>query len=709
MKVYEPKNIRNLALVGHAGTGKTSFAEALLYKSGAINRRGSVEDNNTVSDFNELEQEKGSSVFSSVMYAEWKDSKINFIDCPGYDDYIGEMIAPLEAVDCAAIFLNAQNGIEVGAEHGWVYSSRTNKPAMVVVNKLDVDQANWDKVLDDVKSQFGGSAKILQYPVKTGNSFNQVIDILSMKMLSFDSDGNAKAEDIPSGEQSKAEELRNELIESIAETSEDLMNKYFEAGELTEDEIKAGLKEAIKNRAIFPILCASSKSAIGATSFLDFAVEYLPSPMDVPVYSEDESTDITTDPSKPTSLFVFKMASDAKTGDLTYFRVHTGKLHSGMDMVNSNRGQSERFGQVYAVAGKKRTELEAIMAGDIGATVKLKSTAINDTIHEKGFNVSYRKIVYPNAKVRTAIVPKTKGEEEKVGMGLNGLYAEDPSLKIEHSQELRQAILYAQGELHLGVIKWRLANRYKVEADYVEPRVPYRETIQKGAKGMYRHKKQSGGAGQFAEVHMLIEPWVEDMPNPEGLTVRGKDMIKLDWGGNLEYVNCIVGGVIDARFMPAILKGIMEKMQIGPLTGSYVRDIRVSIYDGKMHPVDSNEAAFKTAGMMAFKETFVQAAPKILEPIYELEIKVPEDFMGDVMSDLPSRRGLILGIDSEGKYQKIIARMPLAELDKYATALRSMTQARATYSAKFLEYQAVPPNVQQELIDAFKKSQEEEA
>lgn len=708
MKVYEPKNIRNLALIGHAGTGKTSFAEALLYKSGIINRRGVVEDKNTVSDFNDLEQEKGSSVFSSVMYAEWKDSKINLIDCPGYDDYIGEMIAPLEAVDCAAIFLNAQNGIEVGAEHGWVYANRTTKPVILVVNKLDVDQANWEKVLDDVKTQFGGSVKILQYPVKTGNSFNQVIDVLAMKMLTFDADGNMKAEDIPAGEQSKAAELRNELVESIAETSEDLMNKYFEAGELTEDEIKGGLKTAIKTRSIFPLLCGAGKIAAGAVPFLDFAVDYLPSPLDVTL-SSDEGNDLATDTTKPTSLFVFKMASDSKTGDLTYFRVHTGKLHSGMDMVNSSRGQAERFGQVYAISGKKRTELESIVAGDIGATVKLKSTSINDTLHEKNFNVTYRKIDYPNAKVRTAIVPKTKGEEEKVGMGLNGLHAEDPSFTVEHSQELRQTIIYAQGELHLGVIKWRLANRYKVEADFIEPRVPYRETIQKGAKGMYRHKKQSGGAGQFAEVHMLIEPWSEGMPNPEGLTVRGKDMIKLDWGGNLEYVNCIVGGVIDARFMPAILKGIMDKMQIGPLTGSYVRDIRVSIFDGKMHPVDSNEAAFKTAGMMAFKDTFVLAAPKILEPVYELEIKVPEDFMGDVMSDLPSRRGLILGIDSEGKYQKIKARMPLAELDKYATALRSMTQARATYTAKFLEYQSVPPNVQQELMDAFKKSQEEEA
>jgi len=697
MKVYEPKNIRNLALIGHAGTGKTTFSEALLYKTGAINRRGTVEDKNSTSDYHELEQEKGSSVFSTVMYTEYKDHKINFIDCPGYDDYIGEMIAPLEAVDCGVIFLNAQNGIEVGAEHGWTYANKTHKPIIIVVNKLDIDQANWEKVLEDVISQFGNSVKILQYPVKTGGSFNQIIDILSMKMLTFDADGNFKEEDIPANEKSKADALRNELIESIAETDEELMNKYFEAGELSEDEIRNGLKNAILNRGIFPLLCVSGKNLVGITTFIDFVINYIPSPLEVKVYTEEGSTDVTTDINKPASLFIFKMFSDAKTGDMTFFRVHTGKVRSGLDMINSNRGQSERIGQVYTVCGKKRTEVAEIPAGDIGATVKLKTTNINDTLAEKNFNVIYRKIEYPNPKVRIAVVPKTKGEEEKVGMGLNNLHAEDPTVKIEHSQELRQTIVYAQGELHLGVIKWRLANRYKVEAEFIEPRVPYRETIQKPARGMYRHKKQSGGAGQFAEVHMLIEPWVENMPDPAGLTVRGKELIQLDCG------------VIDARFMPAILKGIMEKMQEGPLTGSYVRDIRVSIYDGKMHPVDSNEAAFKTAGMMAFKETFVQAAPKILEPIYELEIKVPEEFMGDVMSDLPSRRGLILGIDSEGKYQKIKARMPLAELDKYATALRSMTQARATYSAQFVEYQTVPPNIQQELIDAYKKSQQEEA
>ncbi|MFA7627303.1 MAG: elongation factor G, partial [Candidatus Kapaibacterium sp.] len=446
----------------------------------------------------------------------------------------------------------------------------------------------------------------------------------------------------------------------------------------------------------------------GISAILDFIAEFAPAPNELPMPVMEGSIKVDCDSNAKLSLFVFKMFSDPKLGDMTYFKVKSGKLRSGIDLINESRGSSDRFGGVYIANGKKREEITELLAGDIGATVKLKNTNISDTLHEKGFNVKFMPIDYPTSKVRTAIIPKTRGEEEKVGMGLHALHAEDPTIMIEHSQELRQTIIFAQGELHLSAVKWRLEHRYKVETEYIEPRVPYRETIQKRVQGSYRHKKQSGGAGQFAEVHMMIEPFYEGMPDPEGLNVRGKEEFELDWGGKLVYVNCIVGGVIDQRFLPAILKGVMDKMQEGPLTGSYVRDIRVTVYDGKMHPVDSNEAAFKTAGMMVFKDNFTQASPKILEPIYNVEIKVPEDYVGDVMSDLPSRRGVILGIDSEGKYQKIKARMPLAELDKYSQALRSMTQARATYSSEYAEYQAVPPNVQVELIETYKKSQSEE-
>ena len=708
MKVYDTSNIRNIAATGHAGSGKTSLVEALLFKSGAITRKGTVEDQNTISDYNEIEQERKSSIFSTPVFTEWKDNKINIIDTPGYDDYIGEMIAPLHICDVAMLTLNSLNGIEVGTELAWEYAKKFSKPAFIVANKLDIE-LDFNKLFNDDIKALISSAQVIQFPVKTGANFNAIVDILKMKQYTFDSNGVATESEIPSDLKSQADEYRNNLVESIAETDEDLMNNYFENGDLSEEEILKGLRLGIKNCSIVPVLCTSSKNNIGIVNLLDFIIDYLPSPQDLELLVSENSVEVKCDSNLPASLFIYKLFSDAKLGDMTYFRVNSGKITQGNDFLIEGSGQAERFGQIFCVKGKNRIDVPQICAGDIGATVKLKNTKINDTLHEKGFNVDYVKIAYPNPKIRVAIVPKTKGEEEKVGIGLHSLHNEDPTVVIEHSKELRQTIVYCQGELHSGIIKYRLLNRYKVEAMYVEPRVPYRETIQKSVDSSYRHKKQSGGAGQFAEVHMRIEPWTENMPNPVGLTVRGKELMELEWGGKLEYVNCIVGGVIDARFMPAILKGVMEKMQFGPLTGSYVRDVRVSIFDGKMHPVDSNETAFKMAGTMAFRDGFKNAAPKILEPIYNVEIKVPTNFVGDIMSDLPSRRGVILGSDTEGHYQKIKARMPLAELDKYSTALRSMTQARATYSSEFLEYAAVPPNIQAELIEAYKKISEEEA
>ncbi len=708
MKVYETRSIRNLAVTGHAGTGKTSLIEAMLHFAGTINRMGTIEDNNTVSDFHELEHERHCTVFSSLMNIEYKDKKINIIDTPGYDDYIGEMIASMYVCDTALIVVNATNGIEVGTENGLHYAAKLNKPLFFAFNKLDNDQSKFDSVLDDLKNQYGNKVTAFQYPVNPGNNFNQIIDILSMKLLTFKNSSKPEISDIPVNELSKAESLRNELIESVAETDEELMSIYFEEGSLTHEQFTQGLRKAFISRNIFPVFCVSSKNQVGISSLIDFVYDYAPAPNELEIAIAEGSVKVACDTNSKVSLFIYKMFSDAKLGDMSYFKVKSGKLQSGLDLIIESKGSNERFGGLYVVNGKKREEVTELLAGDIGATVKLKNSRISDTLHEKGFNVKFDNIEYPTSKVRTAIVPKTRGEEEKVGIGLHALHTEDPTVNIIHSQELRQTIVFAQGELHLSAIKWRLENRYKVDTEFIEPRVPYRETIQKRVQGSYRHKKQSGGAGQFAEVHMMIEPWVEGMPDPEGLNVRGKETFDLEWGGKLVYVNCIVGGVIDQRFLPAILKGVMEKMQEGPLTGSYVRDIRVTIYDGKMHPVDSNEAAFKTAGMMVFKDNFTQASPKILEPIYNVEIKVPEEFVGDVMSDLPSRRGVILGIDSDGKYQKIKARMPLAELDKYSQGLRSMTQARATYSSEFDEYQAVPPNVQVELIETYKKTQQEE-
>lgn len=709
MKVYETNQIRNVGLFGHAGSGKTSLAEAILYETKSITRKGTVEEYNTVSDFNEIEHERGCSIFSTILYTEYKDVKINLIDTPGYDDYIGELASTMRVIDISAICINAQNGIEVGADNAYDYAEKENKPVCFIINKLDLDQADFDRTFKEVKERYGSSVTILQYPTAVGAGFTDFVDLISMKLVSYKlSTGTLEEKDIPSNEKDKAEKLRNELIESIAETDEELMNKYFEEGSLTKEEIANGIKNAMIKRQIFPLLVASGKNNIGVAHLLDFILDFCPSPTDMPPNVDINGTQVQYDSMLNSSIFVFKTVSEPQLGLMSYFKVYSGQITNGIDLLNEQKNTSERINQLFIVSGKKRTEVQSLYAGDIGATVKLKSTNTGDTLHEKGFNVEFPPMHYPKPKVRIAVVPKTKGEEEKVGMGLNNLHQEDPTFIVEHSQELRQIILHAQGELHLAAAKWRLEHRYKVEAEFVEPGVPYRETIQKKVQGSYRHKKQSGGAGQFAEVHMMIEPWYENMPNPEGLTVRGKDLIKLDWGGYLEFVNCIVGGVIDQRFMPAILKGVMEKMQNGPLTGCYVRDIRVSIFDGKMHPVDSNEAAFKTAGMMVFKENFVKADPKILEPIYDVEIKVPEEYVGDVMSDLPTRRGVILGIDVEGRYQKIKAKMPLAELDKYATALRSMTQARATYNAEFSEYQAVPAPVQIKLIEDYKKKQIEE-
>ncbi len=709
MKVYETKNIRNIALLGHAGTGKTTFIESALFCTGAINRKGTVEDGNTVSDFHPLEKERTCSIFNAPLFVEHGGKKLNIIDSPGYDDYIGEAISAIRVADSSMIFINAQNGLEVGTESAWEYSEKENNPVMFGINKIDVDQAEYDKTFEEIKTRFGASVTMLQFPNASGAGFESVIDILSMKQYTFKkNDPKPQIADIPGEFQEKADNLRNELVESIAESDEDLMNKYLEEGELSEEELNDGIKKALVAREFMPVFAFSTKNDFGTIPFLDFLVKAAPAPDEVAPAKTVEGEDIACDSMLKPSMYIFKMLSEAHLGDMTFFKAMTGQIKAGLDLINHRKNSSERLNQIFVIEGKKRAEVDAVNAGDIAATVKLKTTAINDSLHEKGNDIEFPDMVYPNPKVRIAVAPETKGEEEKVGMGLNAIHQEDPSLVVNHSQELRQMILFGQGEQHLGIAKWKLENKFKVKTKFIEPRVPYRETIQKQVTGSYRHKKQSGGAGQFAEVHMLIEPWSEDAPYKDGVPIRGKDLHELDWGGKLEYVNSIVGGVIDQRFLPAILKGVMEKMTFGPLTGSYVRDIRVQIYDGKMHPVDSNEAAFKTAGMMVFKDLFKQANPKILEPIYDVSVKAPEEFVGDIMSDLPTRRGLILGVDAEGRYQVVKAKMPLAELDKYATALRSMTQGKATYSSEYAEYQTVPANVQQELIAAYQKSLEEE-
>ncbi|GIV54801.1 MAG: elongation factor G [Candidatus Kapaibacterium sp.] len=697
---YDLQHIKNVALLGHTGSGKTTLAEAMLFESGATTRRGSVEERNTVSDYTDIEHERGSSVFTTLMHLDWRGYKINLLDTPGYDDFCGEIITALRVADTGLLILNAASGVEVGTELIWRYTEQFATPMIIAINKLDHENAAFERTVEQARERFGRAVTLVQYPLAEGTGFNAIVDVLKMTLYQFPPQGGKPQKlPIPESERERANRLHNELIEAIAENDETLMDRYFEKGSLDEDEMRTGLKQAMIRRQLFPVFCVSAKNNMGCGRILGFIDNVAPSSNELPTPALDTNGNpIACDPAGPTVLFVFKSISEPNVGDMSFFKVYSGTLRPGTTLINAQTGTAESIGHVYIVDGKKRSEVSELVAGDLGAVVKLKNTHVNNTLREKGTDVVIPPIEFPKPKIRVAVEPVSKGDEEKVGNALHQLHEEDPTLIVEHSQELKQTILYAQGELHLAVAKWRLHHRYKVDVRFVEPRIPYRETIQRPARAQYRHKKQTGGAGQFAEVHMLIEPWTEGMPLPNGLTVRAVEEYPLPWGGKLVFLNCIVGGVIDARFMPAIVKGIMEKMSAAPLTGSPARDIRVAVYDGKMHPVDSNEAAFKTAGMMAFKEAFLQADPKLLEPIYSVTIIVPDEYMGDVMSDLPSRRAVILGMDSDGHYQRIYTRMPLAELDRYSTALRSMTQGRATYTAEFAEYQPVPPHVQQKLV-----------
>ncbi|MBX7154692.1 MAG: elongation factor G [Bacteriodetes bacterium] len=703
MKTYDVQHIKNVALLGHSGSGKTTLAESMLFESGTISRRGTVEERNTVSDYTDIEHERGSSVFSTMLNLEWRDYKINIIDTPGYDDFIGEVVAALRVADTGVIVLSSVNGVEVGTELIWRYTEQYKTPTLFAVNKLDMEQSKFERTVEQAKERFGRAVTVVQYPINEGTGFDSIVDVLKMTMYKFPPQGGKPEKlPIPDSEREKANRLHNELIEAIAENDETLMDKYFAQGELDEDEMRNGLKKAMIRHQLFPLFCVSAKANMGAGRIMGFIDNVAPSSNELATPIMDTNGNpIPCDPNGPPVMFIFKAISEPNVGDMTFFKVQSGTIKHGMDLMNAQTGVHEHIGHLYIVDGKKREEVHELVAGDIGAVVKLKNTHVNNTLHEKNSSVVVPSIEFPRPKIRIGVEATKKGEEEKVGTALHQLHEEDPTLVVEHSHELHQTILYAQGEMHLGVAKWRLHNRFKVDVNFVDPKIPYRETIQRQSRGMYRHKKQSGGAGQFAEVHMIVEPYHAGMPPPAGITVRGTEEHDLPWGGKLVFLNCIVGGVIDARFMPAILKGVMDKMTNGPLTGCHARDIRVAVFDGKMHPVDSNEAAFKTAGIHAFKDCFMQADPKLLEPIYDITVTVPDEFMGDVLSDLPSRRGVIIGMDTDGHYQKINARMPLAELDKYSSGLRAMTQARATYTAEFAEYQPVPPMVQQKLVQEY--------
>lgn len=721
MKVYQTSDIRNISLLGNAGSGKTTLAESMLLAGGTITRRGDISSKNTVSDYREIEHIQEGSVYSTLLYTEFNGKKVNILDTPGSDDFVGGVISSLHVTDTALIVLNTQNGIEVGAEIGFRNSKKMNKPVIFVANHLDHDNVNFDKTVEDAKDYFSNKVTIVQYPVNAGPDFDAVIDVIKMKMLKWSKDGGKAEElDIPAEEQDKAEELQNTLIEAAAENDEALMEVFFDKGTLTEDEMREGILMGIANRELFPVFCTSAKQNYGVHRLLEFVCNVVPSPDKVASVVTNEGTEIACDANGKTSFFIFKSSNEQHIGEVLYFKMISGKLTEGQDVINHNKSGKERIAQIFVVSGKSREKVPEIVAGDIGATVKLKETKIEHSLGDKDADWIYEPIKFPNPKFRTAVKAVNEADEEKLGEALNRLHQEDPTILVEYSKELRQIILSGQGEHHLNTIKWFLDNIYKIETNYIPPRIPYRETITKAAQSMYRHKKQSGGAGQFGEVHMVIEPYDDSKGESTGqtaikttsgtvtVTVRGREEDVMPWGGKLVFYNCIVGGVIDTRFLPAIKKGIMEKMERGPLTGSYARDIQVYIYDGKMHPVDSNEISFKLAGLNAFKDAFKIAGPKIMEPVYDVEVIVPSDKMGDIMSDLQGRRAVIMGMNNEGKYDRLKAKVPLAEMNRYSTTLSSLSSGRATYDMKFAEYAQVPLDVQDKLLKAYEAEQESE-
>ena len=717
MKVYNTDQIKNFAVLGNSGSGKTTLAESILFEGKVIDRRGDVENKNTVSDFTDIEHENKISVFPTVLYAEFNEKKLNFIDCPGADDFSNGAVAALHVADTALMLINAQNGVEVGTEIQNRHIENAKKGMVIAINQLDHDKANYEKAVEQAKERLSKNVIIIQYPINEGTGFNAFIDVLLMKQYKFADGGKVEITDVPADQKDRAETLRNELIEKAAENDEKLMEIFFEKGTLSEDEMRKGITVGLINCGIVPVVCISAKKNYGVARMMEFLSRVLPSPNEMPPAKDASGNIVKIDAKGPASAFVFKSSIEPHIGEINYFKVMSGEFNEGADIVNASTQAKERLSQIFAAAGKNRVKIPKIVAGDIGATVKIKGTKTNHTLNAPNVNLKFNKIPFPEPKFRTAIKALNEADEEKLGEALGRMNMEDPTIIVEYSKELKQTILYGQGEYHLNILKWHLDNIYKIPTEFLPPRIPYRETITKTAQADYRHKKQSGGSGQFGEVHMIIEPFVEGAPEPTTFKVNGKDLKvsirdkdeqSLPWGGKLVFYNCIVGGSIDTRFLPAILKGIMEKMEDGPLTGSYARDIKVYVYDGKMHPVDSNEISFRLAGRNAFREAFKNAGPKIMEPIYNVEVWVPADRMGDVMGDLQTRRAIVQGMSSERGLEKISAKVPLAEMNKYSTSLSSLTQGRAIYTMKFSEYAQVPGEIQGELLKTYEASQQKE-
>ena len=715
MRIYQTNEIKNIALLGNDGSGKTTLTEALLYESGLIKRRGRITAKNTVSDYFPVEQEYGYSVFSSVFHVEWNQKKLNIIDCPGADDFIGSAITALNVTDTAILLLNGQYGPEVGTQNHFRYTEKLGKPVIFLVNQLDDEKCDYDMILDQLISIYGNKVVPVQYPIETGPSFNSLIDVLLMKKYSWGPDGGEPTiEEIPEDQKEKAMMMHKALVEAAAENDESLMEKFFESESLTEDEMREGIRKGLAARSMFPVFCVCAGKDMGVRRLMEFLGNVVPFVNEMPKVHNTRGVEVVPDSEGPTSLYFFKTAVEPHIGEVQYFKVMSGKVHEGDDLTNADRGSKERMSQLFVCAGPNRIKVEELVAGDIGCTVKLKDVKTGNTLNAKDAENRFNFIKYPNPKYTRAVRAQNEAETEKMMNALWRMHEEDPTWMVEQSKELRQILLHGQGEFHLRTLKWRMENIDKINIVFEEPRIPYRETITKAARADYRHKKQSGGAGQFGEVHLIVEPYYEGMPDPDvykfdgqeyRINIKGKEEVSLEWGGKLVFINSVVGGAIDARFMPAILKGVMQRMEQGPLTGSYARDVRVIVYDGKMHPVDSNELSFMLAGRNAFSQAFKNAAPKLLEPIYDVEVFVPSDKMGDVMSDLQGRRGMILGMSSENGYEKLVAKVPLKEMSNYSTSLSSLTGGRASFIMKYASYELVPADVQAQLMKQFEATE----
>ncbi|WP_286922849.1 elongation factor G [Proteiniphilum sp. UBA5375] len=718
MKVYKTNEIKNIALIGNSGSGKTTLAEAMLFECGLIKRRGTIDGKNTVSDYFPVEKDYGYSVFSTLLSYEWKDKMMNFIDCPGSDDFVGGVVSALNVTDMALMLIDATSGVEVGTINQFRYVDELRKPIVLLVNQMDHEKADYDNTLSSLKDLYGSKIVPVQYPVGSGNTFNGIVDVLKQKLYKWEPGATApEVLDIPESEKKKADEYYQALLEAAAENDEGLMEKYFDQGTLTEEEMRDGIQKGMLSHTLFPLFCASAEKNMAVHRIMNFLNMVAPSPADVPAPVNSEGDEVKPDASASESLFFFKTTVEPHIGEVSYFKVMSGSVKEGDDLTNADRGSKERLAQIYTVAGQIRTKVEELQAGSIGAAVKLKDVRTGNTLNAKGTENRFNFIKYPEPRYRRAIKAVNESNTEKLSEALTRMKEEDPTWLVENSKELKQIIVSGQGEFHLRTLKWRLENNDKIEVEFMEPKIPYRETITKAARADYRHKKQSGGAGQFGEVHLIVEPYSEGMPMPEVYRFNGQEykvqnrdtqVIELDWGGKLVFVNSIVGGAIDSRFLPAILKGIMGRMEQGPLTGSYARDVRVIVYDGKMHPVDSNEISFMLAGRNAFSTAFKNAGPKILEPIYDVSVSVPGEYMGDVMSDLQGRRAMIMGMESEKGFEKLKAKVPLKEMSTYSTSLSSITGGRASFSMKFSNYELVPSDIQDKLLKEYEAQEKEE-